>query len=153
MSELYADITTAHHDMFVVYLSTGAWNTAVPLQRFLARHGYPPGPLLLTDWGPTLEGWFRSGADHKRAQLKMLFADLPELRWLLVGDDGQHDPELYAEAAAAEPDKVLGVAIRQLRSTPAPPGPSEETAPVCAPDGFGLRDGLRARGILLAGAD
>ena len=113
MPELYAEITEAHPDIFVVYLSTGAWNTAVPLQAFLARHGYPPGPLLLTDWGPTDEGWFRSGQDHKRGQLRTLFDDLPGLRWLLVGDDGQHDPGLYAEAAATEPDKVLGVAIRR----------------------------------------
>jgi phosphatidate phosphatase APP1 len=158
MSELYAEITEAHRDIFVVYLSTGAWNTAVPLEAFLARHGYPPGPLLLTDWGPTDDGWFRSGQDHKRAQLGTLFTDLPELRWLLVGDDGQHDPALYAEASAAEPDRVLGVAIRQVRPAPevrhahpaAPdvPTSSDETGPVRAPDGFGLRDGLRARDIL-----
>ena len=165
MPELYREITEKHRDVFVVYLSTGAWNTAVPLTAFLSRHGYPPGPLLLTDWGPTKEGWFRSGQDHKRTQLTRLFTELPELRWLLVGDDGQHDPVLYAEAAAAEPDKVLGVAIRQLtlaqqvlvhgnatapdrRSTGHVALPAE---PVAAPDGFGLRDGLRARGIVLDG--
>ena len=161
MSQLYAEITRAHPDIFVVYLSTGAWNTAVPLQAFLRRHGYPPGPLLLTDWGPTAEGWFRSGQDHKRAQLRTLFDDLPGLRWLLVGDDGQHDPGLYAEAAAAVPDKVLGVAIRQVSlaqhvvvhgqaSAPDPLRESGRSAdPVAARDGFGLLDGLRARGVLL----
>jgi phosphatidate phosphatase APP1 len=163
MPELYAEITAAHPDVFVVYLSTGAWNTVVPLTAFLARHGYPPGPLLLTDWGPTHEGWFRSGQDHKRSQLRRLFDDLPRLRWLLVGDDGQHDPALYAEAAAAEPDRVLGVAIRQLSltqqvvvhghaSAPDAPGAGDQTLPgdpVAAPDGFGLRDGLRARGVVL----
>ena len=159
MSELYAEITEAHPDIFVVYLSTGAWNTAVPLQAFLARHRYPPGPLLLTDWGPTDQGWFRSGADHKRAQLRTLFDDLPGLRWLLVGDDGQHDPGLYAEAAAAAPDRVLGVAIRQVslaqhvaHGRVAPPdavaGDTRSPEPVTARDGFGLRDALRARGIL-----
>ena len=159
MAELYAEITEAHPDVFVVYLSTGAWNTAVPLAAFLARHGYPPGPLLLTDWGPTLDGWFRSGPDHKRSQLTTLFADLPRLRWLLVGDDGQHDPELYAEAAAAAPDKVLGVAIRQVGlarqvahghlTSPDLRETGDRHAPVSARDGHGLRDGLRARGILL----
>ena len=161
MSALYAEISAAHPDVFVVYLSTGAWNIAVPLNAFLARHGYPDGPLLLTDWGPTPVGWFRSGQDHKRTQLRRLFEELPQLRWLLVGDDGQHDPSLYAEASAAAPGKVLGVAIRQLSLTQqvvvhgnatAPDVPVTGTGdalPVLAPDGFGLAEGLRARGIVL----
>ena len=163
MSALYAEIAAAHPDVFVVYLSTGAWNIAVPLNAFLARHGYPDGPLLLTDWGPTYEGWFRSGQDHKRTQLRRLFEDLPQLRWLLVGDDGQHDPSLYAEAVAGAPDKVVGVAIRQLSLTQqvvvhgnatAPDQPAVGTGaadPVLAPDGYGLAEGLRARGIVLGG--
>jgi phosphatidate phosphatase APP1 len=36
----------------IFYLSTGAWNTAPTLARFLRRHDYPSGPMLLTDWGP-----------------------------------------------------------------------------------------------------
>jgi phosphatidate phosphatase APP1 len=50
MAELYNEIVRSRPDVFIVYLSTGAWNTAAALTRFLARHGYPPGPLLLTDW-------------------------------------------------------------------------------------------------------
>jgi phosphatidate phosphatase APP1 len=92
-----------------------------------------------------------------------LSRELPEVRWLLVGDDGQHDPSLYAEAASAAPDRVLGVAIRQLSvteqvistGTPRPkdgPAVGDETSaagPVTAADGFELRDQLRERGILL----
>ena len=39
------------------------------------------------------------------------------MRWLLVGDDGQHDPVLYEEFALSYPEHVAGIAIRQL--TPA----------------------------------
>ncbi len=162
MSALYREIVESHPDVFVVYVSTGAWNTAEPMGRFLARHGYPAGPLLLTDWGPTQDSWFRSGPEHKRTQLRRLFTELPWLRWLLVGDDGQHDPSLYAEAVADHPHAVLGVAIRQLSAaehvaghgTPVPkdgvhlsrqlPG-----RPVQAPDGFGLREELRRRRLVL----
>ncbi|MEJ7690653.1 MAG: phosphatase domain-containing protein [Nocardioidaceae bacterium] len=164
MGELYAEIVDAQPDIFVVYLSTGAWNTAGALGGFLGRHGYPPGPLLLTDWGPTQTGWFRSGQEHKREQLRQLFKDLPQVRWLLVGDDGQHDPSLYAEAAAAEPDRVLGVAIRKLSATEqvmshgtqAPKdsaASTDATSPgglVRATDGFGLRERLRERRLILS---
>lgn len=164
MAELYADVLAAPRsggaDVFVVYLSTGAWNTARPMTAFLARHGFPPGPMLMTDWGPTTDGWFRSGQDHKRSTLRRLFDELPQLQWLLVGDDGQHDPTLYAEAAAAHPDRVLGVAIRQLTLTEqlaaatapaADPTHGEPSGAITvrAPDGHGLADALRQRGIVL----
>lgn len=98
----------------VFYLSTGAWNTAPTLSRFLRRHGYPEGPLLLTDWGPTHTGWFRSGRQHKTDELHRLIRDLPGMRWILVGDDGQHDPTIYGDFAKQHPDVVEAVLIRQL---------------------------------------
>jgi len=117
MAVLYQGIAAAHPGTPFVYLSTGAWNTAANLRRFLARHGYPPGPLLLTDWGPTNTGWFRSGRAHKDASLDRLVRELPDVDWLLVGDDGQHDPEIYARAARLYPDHVTAVAIRELTPT------------------------------------
>lgn len=117
MAELYRSLLAEHPGAPTVYVSTGAWNTAGMLTRFLYRHGYPAGPLLLTDWGPTNTGWFRSGQDHKRACLAALAADLPTVRWILFGDDGQHDPSLYAEFARQHPDRVRVIAIRQLTVT------------------------------------
>ena len=160
MAELYAEVAAAHPDVFVVYLSTGAWNTAGALARFLRHHGFPRGPMLLTDWGPTTTGWFRSGAEHKRTQLRRLLEELPGLQWLLVGDDGQHDPTIYADLAAGAPGRVVGIAIRELslgeqvvgHGTPvardeATIGPAAAIE-VRAPDGIGLRDALRERGLL-----
>ncbi len=156
MAELYADVVTAHPDVFVVYLSTGAWNTAGALSRFLHHHGFPRGPLLLTDWGPTSSAWFRSGRDHKRTQLHRLLDELPHLTWLLVGDDGQHDPTTYAELAASAPDRVAAIAIRELNlaeqvvghGTPVARDPRSSAVEVRAPDGFGLGEALRGRGVL-----
>ena len=117
MAVLYERLVTAHPGAPVFYLSTGAWNVAPTLTRFLSRHLYPAGPLLLTDWGPTADRWFRSGREHKRATLARLAREFPDVRWLLIGDDGQHDQEIYREFAAAHPDNVAGVAIRRLSPT------------------------------------
>ena len=117
MADLFHTLRRHHPDAFVVYVSTGAWNLAPALTRFLQRRGFPAGPLLMTDWGPTPEGWFRSGKDHKRTTLRRLVDELPQLRWVLVGDDGQHDPQLYDEIAWARPAEVRLVAIRQLAVT------------------------------------
>ncbi|WP_345712629.1 App1 family protein [Kineococcus glutinatus] len=164
MSELYHLLLAGHAGAPVVYLSTGAWNAAPALTRFLGRSGYPAGPLLLTDWGPTNTGWFRDGSTHKRNVLERLAEELPNVQWLLVGDDGQHDPVIYGEFAAAHPEKVAAVAIRRLTPTEkllasglsptepvaVPPG-AEDVPRVSGGDGFELMHRLRGAGVLLDG--
>lgn len=161
MAVLYERLVTAHPGAPVFYLSTGAWNVAPALSRFLARHLYPAGPLLLTDWGPTTERWFRSGREHKRATLLRLAKEFPQVRWLLIGDDGQHDKEIYAEFAASHPDQVAAIAIRQLSPTqavlagslPIPHDAAKTVDPqgqswISAPDGAGLWRLLRDDGLV-----
>lgn len=117
MAVLYQGIAAANPGTPFVYVSTGAWNTSANLRRFLQRHAYPPGPLLLTDWGPTNTGWFRSGQEHKNTSIDRLVRELPDVDWLLIGDDGQHDPEIYTRAARLHPGNVAAIAIRQLTPT------------------------------------
>jgi len=114
MSELYTTLLARHPGMPVFYLSTGAWNVVPTLTTFLRTHGFPEGPMLMTDWGPTNTGWFRSGQEHKRTALRRLAIEFPHIRWLLVGDDGQHDPAIYREMAREHPEHVRAILIRQL---------------------------------------
>lgn len=159
MAQLYRRWLDANPGSPVVYLSTGAWNVAPALHRFLGRHDFPYGPLLLTDWGPTTSGWFRSGPAHKRASLERLLTELPQVTWLLVGDDGQHDPELYDEATRAYPERVLAVAIRRLSpgeallahgvAVPTGDEPPTSVRPVVTGgDGFELTLRLQDAGLL-----
>jgi hypothetical protein len=139
MPLLYHALLDVNPGALVVYLSTGPWNIAPALERFLATHGYPPGPLLLTDWGPTTEAWFRSGQQHKRTELRRLLGGLPGLTWILVGDDGQHDPDVYAAAAEEFPGRVGAIVIRQLSPleqvmTHGTPDPPETADPSGQPD-------------------
>ncbi|QGU00994.1 hypothetical protein CKALI_00465 [Corynebacterium kalinowskii] len=115
MSEFYGELRQKFgQDMPVFYLSTGAWNTFPALDSFMTEHDFPRGPMLLTDWGPTPTGMFRSGQEHKKIQLRNLVIDFPDIHWILVGDDGQHDPLTYGNFVAEHPDRVTFVAIRQL---------------------------------------
>lgn len=98
----------------VIYLSTGAWNITPMLIRFLRRHVFPPGSMLLTDWGPTHDRWFRSGSDHKLTNLDRIAREFPHVKWLLIGDDGQHDDAIYTQFTIEHPDSVVAVAIRRL---------------------------------------
>ena len=157
MAVLYERLTRENVGSPVIYLSTGAWNVAPTLTRFLSRNLYPAGTLLLTDWGPTHDRWFRSGQEHKRSSLARLAHDFPDMRWLLVGDDGQHDEQLYSEFVSRHRENVRAVAIRQLsaseavlaggRSKAEENGSSSGVPWVYAPDGAGLADQLAAAGF------
>ncbi|MFO7690587.1 MAG: phosphatase domain-containing protein, partial [Cryobacterium sp.] len=141
----------------VIYLSTGAWNVAPTLSRFLSRNLYPAGALLLTDWGPTHDRLFRSGREHKRDNLRRLARQFPEISWILIGDDGQHDEALYNDFQQEFPGSVAAVAIRQLSPSEAvlAGGRSQATGAgtansswVYGPDGSSIADQLADRGLL-----
>ena len=107
-------IRRSHPDAPFMYLSTGAWNITPTLRRFLSRNGYPRGTFLLTDWGPTPDRWFRSGTNHKVESLRRLAEEFPQMKWILVGDDGQRDPYIYNGFAVRYPDNVAAIVIRNL---------------------------------------
>ena len=158
MAVLYDRLARTHPGAPVVYVSTGAWNVAPTLTRFLSRNLYPAGPLLLTDWGPTHDRLFRSGRQHKVDSLARLAGEFPDVKWLLIGDDGQHDEEIYGEFALAHPERVAAVAIRQLSASEAvlaggrtkAEGYAEKTTVpwLYAPDGAGLATQLKRIGLL-----
>lgn len=157
MAVLLEQLVRQHPGAPMIYLSTGAWNVAPTLSRFMNRHLFPEGSMLLTDWGPTHDRWFRSGRDHKLSNLRRLAAEFPHVRWLLIGDDGQHDEAIYTEFMQEHPNSVAGVAIRRLSPAEAilaggrtePDDHSDDSAPwVAASDGAGLRERLTDAGIL-----
>ena len=159
MAVLLDRIVDRHPEAPILYLSTGPWNVAPALARFLARNLYPEGVLLLTDWGPTRQRWFRSGQEHKRNNLQRLAQQFPDIRWLLVGDDGQHDPEIYADFARLYAAQTAAIAIRELSTGEAwlagrrPHEESPDSAHggvprVSAPDGAGLAEQLKKLGLL-----
>ncbi|MEL7977813.1 phosphatase domain-containing protein [Isoptericola sp. F-RaC21] len=145
MAELYRRLAAEHPDAPFVYLSNGAWNTAGTLARFLDRHGFPDGPLLLTDWGPTQTGWFRSGPQHKGDSLDRLMIAFPRVRWLLIGDAGQLDEDVYVRASARWPGRVVAIAIRRVeraRLRPARGRPDPGAPLVRGADGWELGERL-----------
>jgi len=158
MPVLYERLSSRYPGGPFIYLSTGAWNVAPTLTRFLSRNLYPAGALLLTDWGPTANSWFRSGREHKRSSLERLAREFPQIKWLLVGDDGQHDESIYRDFATQHPDNVAAVCIRRLSPSEAVLAGSsfrghartgDTSVPwLYASDGAGLADKLEHLGLL-----
>jgi phosphatidate phosphatase APP1 len=115
-AELYTGLVSGDHGRApVFYVSTGAWNLHTMLERFLARHKFPAGPMLMTDWGPGGAWLFREDSIAFKSRTIIALIDAhPHLRWVLLGDSGQHDPEAYAAVARARPGSLRAIYIREV---------------------------------------
>lgn len=96
------------------YVSTGSWSFYPLLEQFIGLRAFPPGPMFLTDWGPTERYLRRSGAEHKRTAIRRLLEAYPGMKFVLIGDSGQRDALTYEEMAREFPGRVLLIVIRQV---------------------------------------
>jgi phosphatidate phosphatase APP1 len=97
----------------VFYVSKSPWNLYVPLVEYLHTQGLPEGPLFLRNLG------LRMPRDHKARAIEELFAAFPRLPFVLVGDSGEDDPEVYAGIVRRHPKRVRAIYIRSVNRRPA----------------------------------
>jgi phosphatidate phosphatase APP1 len=100
----------------IFYVSSSPWNLYDVIDGFLEAQRIPVGPLLLRDWD--LGKLNERHARHKGVVIREIFDTYPELPFLLVGDSGQEDPEIYAEIVRDHPGRVNAVYIRNVNSNP-----------------------------------
>ena len=104
----------------MLYVSRAPWAIYGVLDRFFNQHRIPEGPILfLRDWGLTLQHPMpRRGKTHKIDLIRQMFEHYADLSFILIGDSGQRDPELYAEIVEHFPGRVLAVYIRDVSDDP-----------------------------------
>ncbi|MBW3469000.1 App1 family protein [Arthrospiribacter ruber] len=97
------------------YVSSSPWNIYDFLTEFLDVHGIPKGPLMLRDIGLSREQFIAgSHSAHKLLQVEKIFEVEKQLQFILVGDSGQEDPEIYLQAIKDFPGRVKKVFIRHV---------------------------------------
>ena len=109
--ELYRDL--AHGGNPVFYVSSSPWNLHAFLLGFLRHRAFPLGPVLLRD----LLGGV-AGREQKAGRIEEVLDLHPGLPFVLIGDSGEKDPEVYAEIVRSRPGRVLAVYIREVRLDP-----------------------------------
>jgi phosphatidate phosphatase APP1 len=102
------------------YLTSSAWNVYEVMRLFFQVNDVPAGPILMRDLGlsPTklLKG---THGDHKLNAVRDLMALYPEHRFVLIGDTGQHDAEIYRDVAKelheqGQADRLAAVYLRDV---------------------------------------
>ncbi len=113
VAALYRALQGNHNPIF--YVSSSPWNLYDLLEDFMELNGIPFGPIHLRDLG-TDPGKFikTAGHGHKLERAIHLIERFPDLRWLLLGDSGQADAELYAEAARTYGHRIAAIYIRDV---------------------------------------
>lgn len=97
------------------YVSAGPWQLFAPLDQFIRDERFPTGSFHLRPfrWQKTnLFEPFPSSEPHKRAEIGQLLERYPYRHFVLVGDTGERDPEIYADIARRHPTRVMFILIR-----------------------------------------
>lgn len=103
----------------IFYVSSSPWNLYGFLLEFFKKHQIPFGPLFLKDFGSHT---LFSGGEHKTHKLENItrildtFSHLP---FILIGDSGEQDPEIYRKTVEKYPNRIRAVYIRNVNPHPA----------------------------------
>ena len=97
------------------YVSSSPWSLYGFLTEFMELNRIPHGPMFLKDLGLDATKIFGDGHhEHKLAAIEAILAFYPDHKFLLMGDNGQKDVEIYAEAVRKFPERVAAVFIRDV---------------------------------------
>ncbi|WP_425390642.1 App1 family protein [Ekhidna sp.] len=101
----------------IFYVSSSEWNLYDFLVDFFETRGLPKGPFLLQQFKEGLNELIKSGGGthmHKQEKIETLMTFYPHLSFVLIGDSGQRDPEIYAEIVKKYPGRVKAIYIRAI---------------------------------------
>ncbi|MBE7472747.1 MAG: hypothetical protein DPW09_30995 [Anaerolineae bacterium] len=103
----------------IFYVSSSPWNLYNLLLEFMTLHQIPVGPILLRDYGG--RSLFSAGDHyaHKLSKIEPLLQLYPDLPFILIGDSGQQDPEIYREIVKKYPRRIRVIYIRSVNPDPA----------------------------------
>jgi phosphatidate phosphatase APP1 len=102
----------------VFYVSSSPWNLYDLLVDFCAVQGIPKGPFMLRDVGIDEDKFLSAThAGHKAVQIEHILRMCPNLPFVLIGDSGQHDPEIYLQVLKDYPERIRAIYIREVTRT------------------------------------
>jgi len=103
------------------FVSSSPWPLYSPLEEFLKATGFPGGTFHLRSFRLHQHMLRRLLLIRRRGKMVSMHAIIkrfPQRQFLLVGDSGERDPEIYGRLARQFPAQVVGIYIRNLVARP-----------------------------------
>ncbi|MCJ7467365.1 MAG: DUF2183 domain-containing protein [Maribacter sp.] len=96
----------------IFYVSHSPWNLYRYLELFLKTNNFPKGPILLR----SMSGFWKSKTEtpQKQHEIMNILKTYPDLPFLLIGDSGEHDPDIYIEITQAFPGRIAAIYLRNV---------------------------------------
>ena len=117
VAALYQALQTGTHGTGAnpfFYVSNSPWNLYDLLEDFLELNGIPYGPISLRRMGLREHETLGPGDGQKFERVRDVMQRFPALRWVLLGDSGQADAEVYSRIAQEYGERVIAIYIRDV---------------------------------------
>jgi phosphatidate phosphatase APP1 len=145
------------------YVSNSPWNLYDLLSEFFQLNDIPIGPVLfLRNWGVSEEELLPTHQrDYKLSHIRRILDLYPDLPFILIGDSGEEDPEVYHQVTQEAPNRILAVYIRNVGQEPGRPAAIRELTQdvvtagstlVLAPDSLSMARHAAAQGWITGSA-
>ncbi len=116
MRDFYQTLAATQKGTAFHYVSGSPHQLYPVLDSFLREQGFPKGSMHFRQIKIS-EELFRKGSSserHKHAAIRALLQQFPQRQFVLIGDSGEADPEIYAAIARAYPQQVRAIYIRDV---------------------------------------
>lgn len=104
-------------NVYFHYVSASPWQLYPTLEKFLQQYGFPSGSLYLKNFrvkDSSILQFLKPSTEYKVETISRLIKRYPRREFILIGDSGEHDPEIYGRIVKAFPDQVKMIYIRKV---------------------------------------
>mmetsp|Transcript_52628 Transcript_52628/g.111776 ORF Transcript_52628/g.111776 Transcript_52628/m.111776 type:complete len:360 (+) Transcript_52628:80-1159(+) len=117
MKELFRSLKSRRDDVSFHYVSASPYQLFEELSNFFDAKGFPPATFHLKRIrvkDKTLLQLFADPMEYKMRQITPILDAFPKRRFILVGDSGEKDPEVYKELYKRYSDRIEKIWIRNV---------------------------------------
>lgn len=98
----------------IFYVSHSPWNLYRYLEFFLRKNNFPKGPILLRNFPKFRRRKSEDEKPQKQKEILNILKTFPELKFILIGDSGEYDADIYKEITELHPNNILAIYLRSV---------------------------------------
>ncbi|RNC84229.1 MAG: DUF2183 domain-containing protein [Winogradskyella sp.] len=98
----------------IFYVSNSPWNLYRYLELFLKTNHFPKGPILLRDLRTPFDKTPKLELAHKYNEVYNILETYPDLNFILIGDCGEKDADIYLDVVEKYPNRILAIYLRSV---------------------------------------
>ena len=101
----------------IFYVSHSPWNLYRYLEFFLKKNNFPKGPILLRSFRTIFKKKSSTCKPEKQLEIENILKTYPAFSFILIGDSGEHDPDIYLEIVNTFPNRIKAVYLRSVNDS------------------------------------